>query len=173
MFTQRDSISAVCGYSSLSTMFLSKVAAYRRSASSSIQVVTKVARLNRAFPSSITSSMTIWYAVWGSISRSGRRFRGTSTIPARVKRGTTVRSSDSSLWLFQTPMGPLPFSSGDEGERLSPSQDLRLLRGELVLGEDSLCLQVAELLELVQPVVGRGCGSLCGDLRGSGLLLVG
>ena len=57
--THRASMSAVCGYSSLSTMFLSTVAAYSLSASSSIHVVTKVARLKRALPSSITSSSTI------------------------------------------------------------------------------------------------------------------
>ena len=56
---QRSSISAVAGYSSLSIMFLSKDSAYRRPAASSIQVPTKVARLSRAFPSSIASSCTI------------------------------------------------------------------------------------------------------------------
>ena len=66
--THRASISAVCGYSSLSTMFLSTVSAYSRSASSSIHVVTNVARLNRALPSSMTSSRTSWYADCGSIS---------------------------------------------------------------------------------------------------------
>ncbi len=56
MFTQRSSSSAVCGYSSLSIMFLSKVSAMSRSAWGSIQVVTKVARLSRALPSSMSSS---------------------------------------------------------------------------------------------------------------------
>ena len=41
MLTQRSSISAVCGYSSLSIMFLSNVSAIRSRASSSIHVVTK------------------------------------------------------------------------------------------------------------------------------------
>ena len=49
--TQRDSISAVCGYSSLSIMFFSTVARIRRSARLGIHVVTKVARLSRALPS--------------------------------------------------------------------------------------------------------------------------
>ena len=56
MFTQRSSISAVCGYSSLSIMFLSKVSAMSLSAWGSIQVVTKVARFRRALPSSMSSS---------------------------------------------------------------------------------------------------------------------
>jgi hypothetical protein len=60
MFTQRDSISAVCGYSSLSIMFLSKHSAMSFSAWGSIQVETKVATLSRAFPSSISSSWINW-----------------------------------------------------------------------------------------------------------------
>ena len=55
MFTQRRSISAVCGYSSLSIMFLSAVRAIRRAAWDGIQVVTKVARFSRALPSSSSS----------------------------------------------------------------------------------------------------------------------
>ena len=60
MVTQRISRSAVCGYSSLSIMFLSRHSAMSLSACGSIQVVTKVARLSRAFPSSISSSWMIW-----------------------------------------------------------------------------------------------------------------
>jgi hypothetical protein len=60
MLTQRRSISAVWGYSSLSIMFFGAHSAISRSASGSIQVVTKVARLRRAFPSSISSSWMIW-----------------------------------------------------------------------------------------------------------------
>ncbi len=56
MDTQRDSMAAVWGYSSLSIMFLSNVSAINRSASGSTQVVTKVARFNRELPSSISSS---------------------------------------------------------------------------------------------------------------------
>ena len=47
MFTQRRSISAVCGYSSLSIMFLSNDSAMSRSASGSIHVVTNVAMFRR------------------------------------------------------------------------------------------------------------------------------
>ena len=61
--------------------------------------------MNRALPSSITSSMTIWYAVCGSISLSGIRSLGTRSIPARVNRGTTVRSCPA-LSFFQTAMSP-------------------------------------------------------------------
>ena len=71
MLTQRCSSSAVRGYSSLSTMFLSNVSAMSRSACGSIHVVTNVARFNRALPSSISSSRTNWYAVSGLISTSG------------------------------------------------------------------------------------------------------
>ncbi len=60
MLTQRVSISAVCGYSSLSIMFLSKHSAMSLSACGSIQVDTNVATLSRAFPSSMSSSWTIW-----------------------------------------------------------------------------------------------------------------
>jgi hypothetical protein len=59
MATQRASSSAVCGYSSLSIMFLSKHSAISLSAWGSIQVLTKVATLRRALPSSISSSWTI------------------------------------------------------------------------------------------------------------------
>ncbi len=56
MLTQRVSSSAVCGYSSLSIMFLSKHSAISFSACGSIHVDTKVARFMRALPSSINSS---------------------------------------------------------------------------------------------------------------------
>ena len=56
MQTQRCSMAAVAGYSSLSIMFLSKVSAINFSASGSIHVVTKVARLSRELPSSMSSS---------------------------------------------------------------------------------------------------------------------
>ena len=57
MLTQRISNSAVCGYSSLSIMFLSRQSAISCRACGSIHVVTKVARLRRALPSSISSSL--------------------------------------------------------------------------------------------------------------------
>jgi hypothetical protein len=60
MLTQRDSISAVCGYSSLSIMFLSKHSAISFSACGSIHVVTNVATFRRALPSSISSSWISW-----------------------------------------------------------------------------------------------------------------
>ena len=60
MSTQRISISAVCGYSSLLIMFLSNVSVISRRACGSTQVPTNVARLRRALPSSISSSWTIW-----------------------------------------------------------------------------------------------------------------
>jgi len=55
MFTQRASIAAVCGYSSLSIMFLSAVSAISRAPMDGIQVVTNVARLSRACPSRSSS----------------------------------------------------------------------------------------------------------------------
>ncbi|SCD58943.1 hypothetical protein GA0115236_11314 [Streptomyces sp. IgraMP-1] len=63
--THRRSISAVRGYSSLSMRFLSRHSAITAAPSGSIQVVTKVARFCRAFPSSITSSCTIRRATSG------------------------------------------------------------------------------------------------------------
>ncbi len=56
MQTQRCSIAAVAGYSSLSIMFLSNVSAISFSACGSIQVVTNVARFSLLLPSSISSS---------------------------------------------------------------------------------------------------------------------
>ena len=76
MFTQRISRSAVRGYSSLSIMFLSNVSAMSARACGSIHVVTNVARLRRALPSSISSSCTTWYATSGSSSPSGERVAG-------------------------------------------------------------------------------------------------
>jgi hypothetical protein len=76
MLTQRCSSSAVRGYSSLSTMFLSNVSAMSRSACGSIHVVTNVARFSRALPSNMSSSRTNWCALSGSISESGSAWRG-------------------------------------------------------------------------------------------------
>ena len=58
MWTQRDSISAVCGYSSLSTMFLSMHSLISSRTCGSTQVWQNVARLSRALPSSASSSWT-------------------------------------------------------------------------------------------------------------------
>ena len=92
MFTHRVSISAVCGYSSLSIMFLSKHSAMSFSACGSIQVETNVATFRRALPSSMSSSWMIWYATSGAISRSGSAWRGI-VRPSRLKCGATARSS--------------------------------------------------------------------------------
>lgn len=60
MLTHRDSISAVCGYSSLSTMFLSRHRSIRRRTSSSVQVVQNVARFCAALPSRSSSLRSSW-----------------------------------------------------------------------------------------------------------------
>ena len=80
MFTQRFSSSAVCGYSSLSIMFLWEHSAISSSASGSIHVVTNVARFSRALPSRISSSLTTCSAVRGSTPLSGSRYRGISQL---------------------------------------------------------------------------------------------
>ena len=94
MFTHRRSISAVCGYSSLSIMFFEAHSAMSSSASGSIQVVTNVARLSRALPSSISSSWMIWKAIRGGMPLSARRRRGTSpTSPCWENCGRKLNSS--------------------------------------------------------------------------------
>ena len=93
MFTQRRSISAVCGYSSLSIMFLSAVSAMIAAARGGIHVVTKVARFSRALPSSSSSLDSRSYAtsdpvpVWASLSwgrpcTSASRTNADSVLPA-------------------------------------------------------------------------------------------
>src|SRR5262245_11586103 len=94
--TQRDSSSAVCGYSSLSIMFLSKHSAINFSAWGSIHVETKVATLSRALPSSISSSWMIWYATSAGISPAGSSCRG--IWPSRPKSGSTDSSSAETGW---------------------------------------------------------------------------
>ena len=88
MLTQRSSISAVRGYSSLSIMFLSNVSAISRCACGSIHVVTNVARLSRELPSSMSSSCTSWYATSGSSSpvgeRVARRVPGLALLASRA-----------------------------------------------------------------------------------------
>ena len=83
MFTQRRSSSAVCGYSSLSIMFLAAHSAISSSASGSIHVVTNVARLSRALPSRMSSSRTTCSAVRGSTPCSGSLYRGMSQLFSR------------------------------------------------------------------------------------------
>ena len=88
IFQHRVSIAAVCGYSSLSTMFLSAVSEYSLFACGSIQVPTNVARFRRELPSSIASSCTTWYAVSGSDSMGGNALSGKSVAsPGRAKSG--------------------------------------------------------------------------------------
>src|SRR5262249_10428055 len=94
MLTQRTSIAAVCGYSSLSIMFLSKHSDISLSACGSIQVLTKVARLSRALPSSINSSWMIWYATSGASSPLGSSCRGRRWLSS-VNSGAMARSTFS------------------------------------------------------------------------------
>ncbi len=90
----RVSTAAVCGYSSLSIMFLSAASRYSRAACSSIHVPTNVARLSRAFPSSIASSWTIWYAVSWRDSSSGKRNLGSAVAsPGLAKTGLSSTTS--------------------------------------------------------------------------------
>ena len=89
MLTQRRSISAVAGYSSLSIMFLSNASTMSSSACGSIQVVTNVARFSRELPSSSSSSWIRRSAESGKVLSSGIRFLGTgsSRQPAAVRDG--------------------------------------------------------------------------------------
>ena len=59
MWMHRSSIAAVCGYSSLSIMFLSNDSLYSFAACGSIHVDTNVARFCRALPSRKISSAMI------------------------------------------------------------------------------------------------------------------
>ena len=59
MWIHRSSMAAVCGYSSLSIMFLSNDSLYSFAACGSIHVDTKVARFCRALPSRKISSAMI------------------------------------------------------------------------------------------------------------------
>ena len=83
MWTQRISISAVWGYSSLSIMFLEMQMSMRRRTSFSSHVVQKVARFIRALPSSMSSSATSSKA-----SRAGLPATGS------LNRGASLRSAD-------------------------------------------------------------------------------
>ena len=65
MCTQRRSISAVWGYSSLSIMFLSIARSIRRWTCGSSHVWQNVARFWRELPSSMSSSATTWNVVLG------------------------------------------------------------------------------------------------------------
>ena len=74
--TQRFSISAVCGYSSLSIMFLSIDSFIGRRASGSDRVVQNVARFWRELPSSIDSSCTMLKTAGAGEECSGMRYFG-------------------------------------------------------------------------------------------------
>ena len=95
MCTQRASISAVCGYSSLSIMFLSTDRAIRAMTSGSSQVWQKVARFWRELPSSISSSATTWNASLASVSSCGNRYLGTGVVrlcPANTQSSICSRT---------------------------------------------------------------------------------
>ena len=83
VLTHRASISAVCGYSSLSIMFLSRLSVISHLACGSIHVVTNVARLSRALPSRMSSSRTTCNAVRGNTPCSGNLYRGISQLFSR------------------------------------------------------------------------------------------
>jgi len=83
MWTQRRSTSAVCGYSSLSIMFLLTDSAIRARSSGSAHVWQKVARFWRALPSSISSSDTTWNASLACVWSLGNRYLGTGLVRSR------------------------------------------------------------------------------------------
>jgi hypothetical protein len=83
MCTHRASISAVCGYSSLSIMFLLTDSAISPRTSGSTHVWQNVARFWRALPSSISSSDTSWNASLGSVPSSGNRYLCTGLVRSR------------------------------------------------------------------------------------------
>src|SRR5690242_5399254 len=83
MCTHRRSISAVCGYSSLSIMFLLIASAIRARTSGSSHVWQNVARFCRALPSSISSSDTSWNASLGSVPSRGNVYFGTGLVRSR------------------------------------------------------------------------------------------
>ena len=76
MCTHRRSISAVCGYSSLSIMFLSMHRSMSACTCGSSHVWQNVARFWRELPSSISSSCTTWKASSGAVSFVGNLYLG-------------------------------------------------------------------------------------------------
>ena len=78
MWTQRRSTSAVCGYSSLSIMFLSMASSINAWTCGSSQVWQNVARFWRALPSIRSSSDTTWKTAFGSVSSGGNRYFGSA-----------------------------------------------------------------------------------------------
>ena len=103
MLMQRRSISAVCGYSSLSIMFLSNDSAMSLSACGSIHVVTNVARFSRLLPSSSSSSWIRRYAVSASRPSAGIASFGSGATLGRplyatwTFGGAVVRSAIAAL----------------------------------------------------------------------------
>src|SRR5579863_9476257 len=83
MCTHRRSISAACGYSSLSIMFLLTDSAIRARTSGSSHVWQNVARFCRALPSRINSSDTTWNASAGALSSRRNRYFGTGLVRSR------------------------------------------------------------------------------------------
>src|ERR1017187_4485039 len=108
MCTQRISSSAVCGYSSLSIMFLSNVSDIRRPASGSIHVPQNVARLKRELPSRISSSCMRLYAVLGAIPSSGIECRGVG--PSSDLRAYMGRMMSALCSFRAKPWVPVSFS---------------------------------------------------------------
>ncbi len=93
MCTQRRSISAVCGYSSRSIMFLLTASAIRASASGSSHVWQNVARFWRALPSRISSSDTTWKASLAKDSSGGNLYFGTGLVASRPANTQSVSCS--------------------------------------------------------------------------------
>ena len=92
MCTHRRSISAVCGYSSRSIMFLLIDSAIRARTSGSSHVWQNVARFCRALPSSISSSDTNWNASRGSVPSWGNVYLGTGLVRSRSA------NTQSAIW---------------------------------------------------------------------------
>ena len=91
MLTHRASSSAVCGYSSLSIMFLSAVSAISLAAIDGMYVVTNVARFNRAWPSSSSSLEISSYAI--SLSRPLSPISWIGSVAAADSMRSTIRDT--------------------------------------------------------------------------------
>ncbi|SCD58815.1 hypothetical protein GA0115250_11462 [Streptomyces sp. BvitLS-983] len=100
MCTQRASMAAVCGYSSLSIMFLSRHSSISACTSGSAQVVQNVARFCEELPSIASSERISSSTATGSASRSGTRRFG------------SVRRLSRVLYTSSMPASAPPFGSG-------------------------------------------------------------
>ena len=107
MCTHRRSISAVCGYSSRSIMFLLIDSAISPRTSGSSHVWQNVARFCRAFPSSISSSDTSWNASRGSVPSAGNRYFATGLVRSR---SANTQSSSSLRTLSRSCSGMISIS---------------------------------------------------------------